>query len=127
MPASYDRHVQPIEGFHTDSPNEASSFQWPFSMRMGVGNTVYKPYCGYRYRVSLGDSPTSPLIWKTFSKIEIRRLSPLLLLSLKKSISFFQLSSFLMKNDIGTGASRVPKSSLGRWSLFLRSFITIQA
>lgn len=65
---------------------------------------------------------------RKLSKIEILCLGPLLRPSLEeKSILFFQLSSFLMKNDIGTGPSRVPKSSLGRWSLFLHSFITIQA
>lgn len=56
----------------------------------------------------LGCFPTSPLFWKTFSKTEI--VHPrYFLLSKKKSIFFFQLSSFLMKNDIGTGPSRVSR------------------
>lgn len=57
--------------------------------------------------------PASLLFWKTFSEIEILLPSPLLpplsLSKKKKSIFFFQLSSFLMKNDIRTGPSRVSR------------------
>lgn len=88
--------------------HKSSSFQGPVSVRMGVSTTAHKPYSGYRGRVHI----IIFLHLRYSGKLSLRlRFSSQVLCypPPKKSIFFFQLSSFLMKNDIGTGPSRVSR------------------